>query len=504
MTSEVPFAGRPLKIVRGTTEATDQLGSHGVGALLDVIGTLDPARLRLRGDTINLAPIIAAAPKLKIVATAIDNAESSLASVPSSSWLVPVDNLRTTMATALTTVGGYVDAASRAAQVLPTMLGEDGPKRYFIGLQNEAETRGTGGLPGAFAILVADKGVVTFTHFDSDSALEPNTEHLVPTGLDFGAEFDAAWAATDSTQLYVNSNVSPNFPYAAQVWAAMWQKVSGEHVDGALAMDPQVLANLLAAIGPIPASNGGALTAANVVPLTEQQEYSIFSDNAVRKQFLVDVLKAVSTKVIDGAAPANTLVHALSQSASQHRLFVWVRDPTAEQVIEQTNYSGVMPTKADQSFVGLVVNNEAAGKLDYYLHRSITYQSTGCGATRDVYVTITLTNSAPASGLPAYVTTRLDSNRPSNVQPGDNRTLVDYYATTGAELSSVTVNGQPSTSAVLTEFNHPIFRLDMELPHGATSTIVLHLIEPKTTGGVVVWHQPGVYPLDADVDAQTC
>ena len=91
----------------------------------------------------------------------------------------------------------------------------------------------------------------------------------------------------------------------------MWQKVSGQHVDGAIALDPQVLANLLTAIGPIPATNGGALTAQNVVSLTEQQEYAIFSDNAVRKQFLVDVLKAVSTNAIDGAAPASDrLIHA--------------------------------------------------------------------------------------------------------------------------------------------------------------------------------------------------
>ena len=38
--------------------------------------------------------------------------------------------------------------------------------------------RGTGGLPGAFAILVANKGVVQFTHFESDAAL---TGRTIPT-----------------------------------------------------------------------------------------------------------------------------------------------------------------------------------------------------------------------------------------------------------------------------------------------------------------------------------
>ena len=505
LASEVPYLGRPLQIVRGTTAATDELGSHGVVTLLDVIGTLDPSKLRLHGDTINLAPIEAAAPKLALVASAIDRAQHSLNSVPSSSWLSQIDTARASMSATLDRVAGYVDAANRAAQVLPGLLGQDGPKRYFIGLQNEAEMRGTGGLPGAFAIVVADHGTVKFTHFESDAVLEPSgNSQLVATGLDFGPDFERDYGATQATSLYVNSNISPNFPYAAQIWAAMWQRVSGEQVDGALAMDPQVLANLLTATGPIKTANGAALSADTVVPLTEQQEYAIFSDTALRKQFLVDVLKTVSQSVISGQASATSLIRSLSVSASEHRMLVWVRDAHAQQVIEQTDYSGAVPTSTHQSFVGLVLNNEAAGKLDYYLQRSIQYVSTGCGRSRDVYVTISLTNGAPGSGLPAYVTTRLDSDRPAGVQPGDNRTLVDYYATSGAQLASVTVNGKPSTASVADAFNHPIFRLDMELPHGTTSTIVLHLVEPRTAGAPVVWYQPGVNPLATDINVQPC
>jgi hypothetical protein len=269
-------------------------------------------------------------------------------------------------------------------------------------------------------------------------------------------------------------------------------------------MDPQVLSNLLAVTGPAKASGGGVLTAASVVPLTEQQEYAIFSDNNERKDFLVAVLKTVSNEVISGKAPAINLVRAFGASAAEHRLLVWVRDKAAEQAILQTDYSGAIPTDTNRAFVGLVVNNAAAGKLDYYLRRSVDYQSTGCGSTQDVNVTITLTNDAPASGLPAYVTTRLDPDHPSTVKPGDNREIVDYYATAGSQLSSISINGQPATAAVENDLNHPIFRLDMELPQGKTSTIELHLAEPHTSGPVRVWEQPGVVPLGVNVEKQSC
>jgi hypothetical protein len=291
--SEVPYLGTPLKIARGTTSASDELGSRGISVLLKVALSIDPATLRTNGHTVDLAPLATAAPKLKIVAAAVHDALHTLQHTPSSSWFASVDGVRASLTSELTAVGGYVDAASRAAQVLPSMLGEDSPKRYFIGLQNEAEMRGTGGLPGAFAILVADHGQLTFTHFESDAALTPHaTGSLVDTGLDFGAQYNLAYNTSSPTKLFENSNVSPNFPYAAQIWAAMWEKVSGEHVDGAMAMDPGVLANLLHATGPVRTAQGAVLNAQNVVALTEQQEYAIFNNNTTRRAFLVGVLKS--------------------------------------------------------------------------------------------------------------------------------------------------------------------------------------------------------------------
>jgi hypothetical protein len=149
------------------------------------------------------------------------------------------------------------------------------------------------------------------------------------------------------------------------------------------------------------------------------------------------------------------------------------------------------------------LNNSAAGKLDYYLTRSLTYHRSGCGPTRDVLVTIELTNSAPATGLPPYVNTRLDKHA-YPVQPGDNRTLLDYYATAGAQLLSVARNGKPSTASVEHALGHPVYRLDVELPRGATQTIVLHLREPAGNGEPRIWRQPGVTALGVTVQSQSC
>ena len=50
--------------------------------------------------------------------------------------------------------------------------------------------------------------------------------------VNLGSDFDSLYGAAEPTSSYVNSNISPNFAYAAKIWASMWQKFSGETVNG--------------------------------------------------------------------------------------------------------------------------------------------------------------------------------------------------------------------------------------------------------------------------------
>lgn len=502
--AHVPWLGRPFEIARGTTAAGERIGTEVVPELIRVATTLDPNKLRTGGDTVDLRPLIAAQPALEKSSADLQRAIVTLDRLPLTSWLGPLDRARIRLELQLRSVGGYVQAAARAADVLPEMMGADGrTRRYFIGLQNEAEMRGTGGLPGAFAVVTVRNGRITFTHFESDLRLLPVPQkQLIPTGLDFGADYDRAYGSTSPTSFFTNSNISPHFPYAAQVWAAMWQKASGERVDGAMALDPQVLADLLAATGPVRLPDGSVLTADNVVSLTEKDNYAIFSNNFQRKEYLVSILRGVSTELTSGKGSAVRLARAISDASQQRRMLVWVRDPRIQKIVEQTNYSGALP-RGDVPFAGLVLNNAASGKLDYYLAREIDYHRSGCGPQRDVTVTITLTNNAPAAGLPSYVTDRLDKP-PFPTKPGDNRTILDYYATPGAQLLSATLNGEPTTLAVEKSYGHPIFRRELELPRGTTQTLFLHLIEPAGTGSPQLWSQPGVTPLQIRSFSQRC
>jgi hypothetical protein len=501
--AQVPYLGDPFDVMRGATTAGKSVGTSGVETLLDIAKTLDPRTLRSGGDTLKLAPLQKTAPELRDAADDLDRAITRVDGLPGDTWFHPVNHARLGLSAQLHSIVGYVDAAANATRILPTMLGDQGTQRYFIGLQNEAEMRGTGGLPGAFAIAEATHGTISFVHFGSDAELLPAaTNQRIETGLNFGAGYNDLYGASSPTNFIVNSNASPNFPYAAQIWARMWERVSGQKIDGAIALDPTTLAYFLSVTGPVALPGGGQVSSSNVVSLLEKDEYVLFPDNAKRKDFLVDVLRVTSKKLTSGAGSATALAQTMTKVSNLNRLQVWSADPDAEKVLAATSYGGVIPTD-DRPFGALILNNAAAGKLDYYLVRAMDYHRSGCGSTRDVFVTVTLTNNAPASGLPLYVLGRLD-HHDSSVQPGDNRTLLDYYATNGAELLSATINDKPATMAVLGDRGKRVFRTDLELPRGKTVTLTLHLQEPAGTGQPQIWRQPGVTDLAVHAFSQPC
>lgn len=499
LAAKLPQGGEPLRTVRGITAGLDTLGRDAIPRLISASEDFDPARLRTADGRIDLARLAAVAPALNRATAAMSHALTEVTALPAHTWLPAVDSARRELLDQLGRLSDTVRSADLAARIAPPMLGADGVKHYFVAFQNDAEARGTGGLPGAFAIVSADNGKLRFDRFEADGTLMGT-----PSGLELGAEFDRLWNnGGNATVDYRNSNMSAHFPYAAQIWAAMWQKYSGQRVDGALAVDPTALSYLLRVTGPAKLPDGTTVRADNVVALTQSTVYARYADdNDARKQYLLDIAAAVSRHLLAGTSDTKALLDAAGKAVGERRLLAWSADPGIEAELEQTALAGAIP-KTRAPYVGLAIVNDGGNKLDYYLDRALTWTRTGCGATRDVTVRIALTNNAPASGLSAYVTSRSD-RRSYQVQPGDNRLMVNYYATDGALMKSVTIDGRPATARGGAERGHPVFTVDVELPRGQTRVVELHLSEPAGQGAPLVLRQPLVRPLSVNVRDARC
>ncbi|MFI5677348.1 DUF4012 domain-containing protein [Streptomyces cellulosae] len=488
--ARLPFVGDPLRTVRGAASAADRLSAGVLSPLVRALPAPDGDD-RMAGA---LESLRTHAPDVVRAAAVATRVQADVHGLPRSTWLPAADRARADLARQLDRLTPAMTDASVAARVLPSLLGEQGKRRYFLAFQNIAEARGTGGVAGAFAVLRTDRGHVSFERFGN------NTEMATARAdIDLGAEFTDRYAGSAPTRVWANSNLSPHFPNAARIWAAAWRDHSGQRVDGAIALDPATLARFLQVTGPARMADGTQLTADNILDVTERASYARYDDVTRRKAFFVDAARAVAAPLL--AAYTDTrrlpaLFAAVHEAQREGRLKLWSAHPREQRLLETRPYAGTLP-KTPGPFAGLVVNNAAGSKLDYYLDRSLVWEANGCaGGGHAVTVTATLTNRAPSTGLPGYVTLRED-HPPYPTRPGDNRLQVSYYAGVGADLTGATVDGRTALLASGTERGHPVYTLDLELPAGARRTLVLHLWEPHADSTPVLLRQPLVTPLRA-------
>ena len=241
--AHLPLVGGPFETVRGIAHASDRLAGDVLRPLVRTVPRLS-AGAHAGGIPRVLTELESEAPAFARAADVAAEVRNDARRLPGSTWLPAVDRARAQLSQQLDRLVPQTGDAAVAARVVPSMLGTHGPRRYFLAFQNIAEARGTGGLPGAFAVLRADRGHLSFEHFGN------NTEMNARADVDLGAEFAAQYGNNQPTSAWANSNMSPHFPYAGRIWTEYWRAHSGRRLDGAIAIDPASLGLLLRVTGP--------------------------------------------------------------------------------------------------------------------------------------------------------------------------------------------------------------------------------------------------------------
>ncbi|SNT30586.1 DUF4012 domain-containing protein [Rhodococcoides kyotonense] len=500
--SSIPYLGSPLGVVSDIADVVDGLATDVLTPAVDVGTTLDPKRLRTPDGRIDLQALRDAAPVLAESASAAEELNARAASIAEPSYLTQVADARTQLQDQLHDLSTLLTNTSIAAQVLPPMMGADGPRNYFMAFQTNAESRGTGGLMGGFGIVSAADGRLDVADLAQNSELKERYDNPLDLGPEFYTAYEERYQATQNWQ---NSNISPHFPYAGRIWQSMWQQETGQVVDGALATDPVALSYVLDVVGPVTMPDGEVIDADNVVRITLSDAYFRFQDdNAARKNYLQELAARVVAKMQGDISSPAALLEALGRATSEGHIAVWSADPAVQDIIGPTKIGHEVPD-TPAPYASVVTTNGAGGKLDYYLQRNVTYTGGSCeGATRPTKVVAEITNNAPAQDYPVYVAGRQNESTRYGGPPGTNRTVVQFYATQGATLENVTLNGNPVFLITASERGHPFFYTPIVTEPGQTNVLEYDLIEPTAPGEAQAPIQPQVQPSTSTVDVPTC
>jgi predicted nucleic acid-binding protein len=339
------------------------------------------------------------------------------------------------------------------------LAGADLPKRYMIAFQNSAEARGTGGILGAFAIIELNKGRLSVIRTGSNAVLYS----LKDVPVQVPAEFTKLYGKNPA--ILQNSNLSPHFPYGAEIWMGLWKKQFGEQLDGVIAVDPSALSYILRATGPITLDSGEIITSENVVAETLQRAYKRYEkDNNARKQYLVDIMNAAAAQITSGKYSRIGMAKALRQGLIENRILIYSRDSQAEAELASVRLGGYLDKRPNNEY-RVVIQNIDASKLDYYLKRDVVVQTLACSKTQQTQVRVNLTNTLKSGkGLPAYVLTRADKGKPADLVTGQHRFKLFIYGPTQSILVSASrENKNEPLGGGSSERGRPIYVADVDL-----------------------------------------
>ena len=357
-----------------------------------------------------------------------------------------------------------------AVDIAPAILASPKPLKYLVAIQNSAEARGTGGILGAYAIVEFYKGSVKVIKTGSNEPLYGTSLKKIP--VDVPAEFLALYG--NNPAIIQNSNLSPHFPYGAEIWLGLWKEEFDEDLDGVIAVDPTALSYVLRSTGPITLADGEQITSENVVAETLEVAYKRYeNDNKARKQHLVEIMDAVAAKLNSGGYSKVKMAQALRDGIIANRILVYSADQEVQAKLAKIRLGGYMSTEPNNEFRA-VIQNIDAGKLDYYLDRSVEIETQSCERVRETQVRVRVTNTLKsAEGLSAYVLTRADKGKPASLVPGSHRFKVFIYGPVGAKVVSVSrENRIANLGGASTERKRPVYVVDVDLAPGQSEELL--------------------------------
>ncbi len=462
--------------------SADDVVSRAVAPMVDKFAALDWDSLTPVDGRIDTAPLSHISPTLSAAANTVELSYGRLEGIDRSRLLPQIAKPLEDAVEALDEVRKPINGASRASQLLPSMLGAEGSRKYLVLVQNSAEVRATGGIAGALAVLTVDDGRISLT--DQGSASEMG-RFSPPLEVDPEQEQIYSFRMASFMQ---SVNLTPDFPTAASTAQRMWEDRHPEsRIDGVIAIDPMVLANILSATGPVEVGDYGdpavdallaetelpsALDSTNVVPTLLSDVYAQIEDPALQDKYFAAVAGKVFGALTDVQEDGTQLVEALVTSAEQGRMYLWSASPDEQDLLAQTGLAGATlgPTVGGTAF-GVYFNDGTGAKMDYYVRRTVQLVRTCPGDGYSQYtVRVTLRNTAPAdaaTSLPAYVT----GAGVFGVAPGRVRTNTIAYGPAQSLLQTARINGNEVSLGSFGHGNRPVGVLTTELGPGDAATI---------------------------------
>lgn len=326
-------------------------------------------------------------------------------------------------------------------------FGSSGRRRHLLAVENNAEMRARG-MVLSYGVLEADDGRLTFSRTGSVHEIEVDE----PVDLDLPAGTEHLFGDLQPRRFWQNTNATADFTLASRLQAALFEKATGQRVDGVVAVDVPALAALLGVTGPVTAPGiDEELTSSTAGRILLKDLYDGLGPSYtqdIRREKLslaaAGVVAAITERPLDLVA----LADALGGAAAGGHLRLWSRTPGEDRAFVAAGLGGGVATDDPERTFHVAVQTASATKLDYFVRPAVAMDVvvTPSGAAV-VTTTVTITNSAPVGAAPSY---QLGPQPGRQARPGQYVGEIYLWGPAGSEqLDSVEEAGLRANAALV-------------------------------------------------------
>lgn len=255
-------------------------------------------------------------------------------------------------------------------QLLQQVLVSAEPRTYAVIFQNTSELRPTGGFAGSLALIEFEQGEVRSINipgggpYDFQGSLTKIVRPPEPLRLVRGT-----WQLQDANWFY-------DFPSSAEKIRWFLMESGGPEIDGVIALNSDVVVQLLKMTGPVELPQyGKVLTADNFMRETQAAvELEYDREENRPKQFIADLAPVLFSRLLSFKGQEMINLSALINSSLLNKgIQLYSVDPQVETSFQQFGWGGQVEHTAGD-YLAVVRTNIGGGKTDNVIHEQIHHQ----------------------------------------------------------------------------------------------------------------------------------
>lgn len=448
MASFVPVYGSDISAARTMIDALSDVSSNALVPMADNLSQATPGKL-FQDGTINVSALQAVADSLSDSSKVFKSANKKVQGI-GDTHIAQVTELVDKAKDGFATLDGAVDAAEQVAPVLPQMLGANGQTRHYLVLaMSNVEIRACGGFPGSRGVMSVTDGKLELGDFVKVDMMKEPLSPLPITDEEANL-FTTGWGLTGFNTLgYTMGDVTmtPDFPRAAQLASDMQKAIVGDDIDGVFAVDPVFLQYMLGIVGGTQLPDGTVVDGSNAAKVLL---HDIYWNYPVEEQDAIFAAVAGSAfnKIVDqlGSSDVTKIAAAIEKGASEGRILMYSRNDDEEKAAKALGISGALQTDTSEApILGVYVNNYSYSKMDWFLDKRVTIDSSveNADGSTTYRVTTSLKNTMTPqekAEMPGYF-----QGHNGISQDIDDEVLRLYlYAPAGGSISDIKTSGSGS------------------------------------------------------------